>query len=215
MKTLRVSEIFLSIQGESTHSGRLCVFIRLAGCNLSCAYCDTEYAAKAEGDPMSVAEAVAAAEKFGVKLMEVTGGEPLLQPATPDLITALADRGFEVLVETNGTIDLRGFDRRAKYIVDIKTPGSGGGGSFFDGNYEAITHVDEIKFVITSRDDFDWALNLVRERGLADKAPVLFSPAEGRVTLQTLAGWMIESKAPARLNIQAHKIIWGPDTRGV
>lgn len=212
---LRVSEIFLSIQGESTHAGRLCVFVRLAGCNLSCVYCDSEYAAKSEGVEMGLPDVLAKVESFGVKLVEVTGGEPLVQPACWDLITALADGGFEVLVETNGTVDIGLFDRRARYIVDIKTPGSGSGGSFLADNYGKLKSSDEVKFVITSRMDFDWAVDVVRERGLAQKLTVLFSPADSLVTLKELAGWMIESKTPVRMNMQLHKIIWGQETRGV
>lgn len=213
--SLRVSEIFLSIQGESTHAGRLCVFVRLAGCNLSCVYCDTEYAAKGAGSELSVSEILARALSFGVKLVEVTGGEPLVQPASAQLITALADAGFEVLVETNGTVDLSGFDRRAKFIVDIKTPGSGQGGSFLVDNYERLKSSDEVKLVITSRADFNWAVDVVRERGLAERLAVMFSPADGFVTLKELAGWMIEDKTPVRMNVQLHKIIWNPETRGV
>lgn len=213
--TLNVSEIFLSIQGESTHAGRLCVFIRLAGCNLSCVYCDTQYAAKGAGSELSVPEILARALSFGVKLVEVTGGEPLLQPSCGELITALADAGLEVLVETNGTVDIGLFDRRAKYIVDIKTPGSGQGGSFIAANYERFKRSDEVKLVITSRMDFDWAVDLVRERGLTERLTVMFSPAEGFVTLKELAGWMIESKSPVRMNVQLHKMIWGQETRGV
>jgi 7-carboxy-7-deazaguanine synthase len=212
---LRVSEIFLSLQGESTHAGRLCVFVRLAGCNLSCVYCDTQYAAKGAGLEMGVPEVLAKALSFGVKLVEVTGGEPLVQPACAQLITELADRGLEVLVETNGTADLGLFDRRAKYIVDIKTPGSGQGGSFLASNYEKLKSSDEVKLVITSRMDFDWAVDFIRERGLAKKLAVLFSPADGFVTLKELAGWMIEAKTPARMNVQLHKTIWGQEARGV
>lgn len=212
---LRVSEIFLSIQGESTHAGRLCVFVRLAGCNLSCVYCDTEYAAKGAGSELSVSQILANVERFGVNLVEVTGGEPLSQPGSAKLLTALADNGFEALVETNGTVDIGLFDRRAKYIVDIKTPGSGQGGSFLVANYEKLKSSDEVKFVITSRADFDWAVAIVHERGLPEKLTVLFSPADGFVTLKELAGWMIEAKTPARMNVQMHKIIWGQEARGV
>jgi 7-carboxy-7-deazaguanine synthase len=215
MTALRVSEIFLSIQGESTHAGRLCVFVRLAGCNLSCVYCDSQYAAKGAGLEMSLPEVLAKVESFGVKLAEITGGEPLVQPACGELITALADDGFEILLETNGTVDLGLFDRRVRYIVDIKTPGSGEGGSFLAGNYEKLKSSDEVKFVITSRVDFDWAVDVIRERGLANKLAVLFSPVEGFVSLKELAGWMIEAKTPARMNIQLHKMIWGQEARGV
>lgn len=212
---LRVSEIFLSIQGESTHAGRLCVFVRLAGCNLSCVYCDTEYAAKGAGLDLGVPQVLSKVDSFGVNLVEVTGGEPLSQPASGNLITTLADNGFEVLVETNGTVDIGLFDRRAKYIVDIKTPGSGQGGSFLVANYEKLKSSDEAKFVITSRMDFDWAVGVAREQRLAEKLTVLFSPAEGFVTLKELAGWMIEDKTPARMNVQLHKVIWGHGAKGV
>lgn len=215
MTALRVSEIFLSVQGESTHVGRLCVFVRLAGCNLSCVYCDTQYAAKGEGLAMGLPDVLAKVESFGVKLVEITGGEPLIQPACGDLITALADDGFEVLVETNGTVDIGLFDHRAKYIVDIKTPGSGQGGSFLVDNYEKLKCADEVKFVITSMADFNWAVDVVRERGLANRLTILFSPADGLVGLKELAGWMIEDKTPARMNVQLHKMIWGREARGV
>jgi 7-carboxy-7-deazaguanine synthase len=164
---------------------------------------------------MGLPEVLAKVESFGVKLVEITGGEPLVQPACGDLITALADEGFEILLETNGTVDLGLFDRRARYIVDIKTPASGSGGSFLAANYEKLKSSDEVKFVITSRMDFDWAVDVVRERGLAKKLAVLFSPADGLVTLKELAGWMIEGKTPARMNIQLHKMIWGQEARGV
>jgi len=215
MSELFVHEIFRSIQGESTHAGRVCVFVRLAGCNLDCVYCDTVEAARGKGKAMSVAEVARQVGGAGSGLVEVTGGEPLIQPDTGALLTALLDGGREVLVETNGTVDLAAFDRRAKYIVDIKTPGSGAGGSFLDSNYSRLRQTDELKFVITSREDFDWAEALVAERKLAERVTTLFSPARGMVAPKKLAAWLLRSGLDARLNLQLHTYIWGPDAKGV
>ncbi|MBI4666848.1 MAG: radical SAM protein [Nitrospinae bacterium] len=215
MSVIRVSEIFLSIQGESTHAGRPCVFIRLAGCNLDCAYCDTGYAAKSAGEPMEVSAALDKALALRAPLVEVTGGEPLIQPGAAELIKALLDAGLETLVETNGTVDLSRFDRRAKYIVDIKTPGSGSAGSFHEANYGMLRPGDEVKFVVSSREDFQWAAALCRERGIPDKAIVLFSPVWGKTDFAELADWLLASGLNARMNLQLHKIIWGGEAKGV
>jgi len=215
MSSLSVSEIFASIQGESTQLGRPCVFIRLAGCNLDCVYCDTVYAAKSKGEPMDIDDIVAKAESYGIKLVEITGGEPLIQPGCAELVKLLHERGFEVMIETNGTIDIGPVNEMARCVVDIKTPGSGCGGSFNEINFARLKVTDEIKFVITSRDDFDWAVDICTKRGLCEKAPVLFSAAWGNVTMEDVARWLMESRLNARLNPQLHKIIWGKDARGV
>lgn len=212
---LDLSELFLSIQGEGSRAGLPCAFVRLAGCNLDCIYCDAKYAAKEMGKRTPMAEIIAALREYGVGLVQLTGGEPLIQEGTVDLIKTLADEGFEVVVETNGTADLARFDRRANYIVDIKTPGSGAGGSFLKKNYGQLKKGDEVKFVVTSRADFDWAVGLVRERDIDLCASVLFSPAWGMADPRDLVRWLLESGLNARLSLQTHKYIWGPDAKGV
>jgi len=215
MGAVRLSEIFLSIQGESTFAGLPCAFIRLAGCNLDCVYCDTAYAAQSSGEPAEVEDILSHVKGFGVKLVEVTGGEPLAQNTAGELIARLVESGFETLVETNGTVDIGSFDNRATYIVDIKTPGSGAAASFLELNFNHVKRSDQVKFVITSREDFDWAVDMVRTRGLEERCALLFSPASGMVAPKILAGWLLESGVRARLNLQLHKYIWGPGTRGV
>jgi len=215
MTSLNVFEIYPSIQGESTHAGRKCVFIRLAGCNLECAYCDSAEAAKGQGAPMDVPAILGQVRAHGIGLVELTGGEPLIQSGAASLIEALCDGGFQTLVETNGTVDIGRLDRRAMYIVDIKTPGAGAGVGFNENNFAALGRKDEVKFVVTSREDFLWAEALATERGLASKCAVIFSPAQGRVALAELAGWLLESGLDARLGLQIHKVIWGPDATGV
>ena len=215
MSYLNVFEIYPSIQGESTRAGRKCVFIRLAGCNLDCAYCDSSEAAKGNGQRMETDAIMEKIKAFGINLVEVTGGEPLAQEAAKDLLDHLAGAGYETLVETNGSVNIAGFTRKASYIVDVKTPGSGAGGSFDERNLEALMPGDELKFVVTSREDFDWAEGFVRAHGLEGAAPILYSPAEGMVSPKALAGWMMEARTPARLNLQLHKIIWGPGAKGV
>ncbi len=212
---VELAECFLSIQGEGSFAGLPCVFIRLAGCNLDCSYCDSVYAAKSEGERKDINDLVSRVESFNVNLVEVTGGEPLIQPGAGELLALLCDRGCEVIVETNGSVDLKPFDSRAKYIVDIKTPGSGAGGSFLESNFEFLRPADEVKFIITSREDFDWAVALARDRGLPDRHTVLFSPAWGLVEPKLLAQWILESGVKARLNLQLHKFIWGSETPGV
>ncbi|MBI5815094.1 MAG: radical SAM protein [Nitrospinae bacterium] len=215
MNSLNVSEIFVSIQGESSQIGRPCVFVRLAGCNIRCAYCDSEYAARGKGEPMTMGQIVEQVKAFGVDLVEVTGGEPLIQPGCVALVKKLAAEGFEVMVETNGTVDIGEVNTVASCVVDIKTPGSKSEGTFNEVNFKRLTTADEVKFVVTSRDDFNWAVAICRERRLCNQTAVLFSAAWGMVEMEDLAMWLIESKLAARLNPQLHKIIWGKDRRGV
>lgn len=215
MFAIDLAELFVSIQGESTQAGRPCVFIRLAGCNLECVYCDAVYAAKGKGESAPIGEVVEKALAFGIGFVEVTGGEPLVQPGCGELVTGLLDEGLETMVETNGSVDLSRFDRRARYVVDIKTPGSGAGGSFLVSNFDLLRSVDEVKFVVTSQEDFEWAASLCRERKLTERMPVLFSPAWGMVEPSELARWIIDSRLDVRLNLQIHKFIWGPDAKGV
>lgn len=213
--SVALAELYASIQGEGSRVGRPCVFVRLSGCNLKCVYCDSEHAARGEGVLTGVGDIVSRVRGYGVRLVQVTGGEPLIRPGAGELVTSLLDEGLEVVVETNGTVDIGLFDRRASYVVDIKTPGSGAGGSFLEANFERLTARDEVKFVVVSRADFDWATSVVRERRLSGRLPVLFSAAWGMVPLKDMALWIIESGLDVRLNPQLHKIIWGPDARGV
>ncbi|MDH5476860.1 MAG: radical SAM protein [Nitrospinota bacterium] len=215
MNSLYVFEIYPSIQGESTHAGRKCVFIRLAGCNLACSYCDSTEAATGQGVEMTLDAVMGKVGGYDIGLVEVTGGEPLIQPGAGALLERLCDAGFETLVETNGTVDITRFDRRAKFIMDIKTPGSGAEGRFLERNLEALATHDEVKFVITGRGDFEWAANQVARWNLSKEVVALFSPVHGKVAPKELAQWLLESGIEGRLNLQLHKIIWGADATGV
>jgi 7-carboxy-7-deazaguanine synthase len=210
---LRVTEIFHSIQGESSHAGRPCAFVRLTGCNLRCRWCDSEYTF-AGGKRMSIEEIVGRVKGYGCNLVEVTGGEPLAQSDSLDLIKQLCDEGLEVLIETSGSIDITPVDRRAKIILDIKCPGSGESEKNLWSNLEQLKEVDEIKFVIADRADYEWARGVIDERGLS-RWTVLLSPVWGEMDLKSLAEWMLADRLPARLQTQLHKHIWGAEARGV
>ena len=211
---LRVVELFTSIQGESTQAGRKCFFIRLEKCNLSCVYCDTRYA-NSGGREMSVADLVAAAGASGVGLVEITGGEPLLQQETPALCQALLDAGFEVMVETNGSYSSASVPEQVRRIIDCKLPDSGMNSYMLESNYALLTPRDEVKFVGSSRRDFDHAVEVCRKFRLAEKtASLLVSPVWGKMAFDELAAWVVECDQPLRLQLQMHKFIWG-DKRGV
>lgn len=211
---LRVVELFTSIQGESTQAGRKCFFIRLEKCNLSCVYCDTRYA-NSGGREMSVADLVAAAGASGVGLVEITGGEPLLQQETPALCQALLDAGFEVMVETNGSYSIASVPEQVRRIIDCKLPDSGMNSYMLESNYALLTPRDEVKFVVSSRRDFDHAVEVCRKFRLAEKtASLLVSPVWGKMAFDELAAWVVECDQPLRLQLQMHKFIWG-DKRGV
>lgn len=212
-KSLLVCELFKSIQGESTFAGCVCGFIRLSGCNLSCSYCDTAYAASG-GTLRTIDELVAAATAFDCSIIEITGGEPLMQSSTPDLAAALIKKGKTVLVETNGSFDIGVLPDACVKIVDVKCPSSGEAGSFLVRNLAHLSPHDEIKFVIGSREDFDWAVSFVREHALEHQFTLLFSPLAQAQNPAGLAAWILESGLPLRLQLQLHKIIWG-DKRGV
>jgi len=211
---LRIHEIFHSIQGESTFAGRPCVFVRLTGCQMRCVWCDTEYAFFA-GSWMDLDQILAEVERFGCPLVEVTGGEPLLQPAVHELMRRLADSGHEVLLETGGGFDIAGVDPRVRRIVDVKCPGSGESANNFWPNLEVLGPTDELKFVLADRADYEWALGVIAEHGLAGRCPIHFSPVWGRLEPAELAAWMLADGAPARLGLQLHKLLWGPEARGV
>lgn len=210
---LYVTEIFRSIQGESTHAGRPCTFVRLSGCNLRCLWCDTAYSWE-PGAPMSVEDVLAEVDRQGCPLVEITGGEPLAQAETPELARRLVEAGYEVLVETNGSLPIDALDRRVSAIVDVKCPSSGMAGQMDRGNFERLRAKDELKFVIADRQDFDYAAGVVR-RILPQTRPILFSPVLSMLEPAELAAWILEERLPVRLGLQLHKFIWDPDKRGV
>ena len=212
---LRVVEIFPSLQGESTWVGVPCTFIRLAGCNLNCSWCDTEYARDADaGEAMSVEEVLAKVREIDLELVEITGGEPLLQEAVYPLMDALVDDDCTVLLETNGTVDLSRVPDDVIRIMDIKCPSSGCDSTAARANLNILGEHDEVKFVIADRGDYEWARDLVRsERRLEHVRATSFSPVSGRLEASELAGWILEDRLPVRLGLQLHKIIWGADTR--
>lgn len=214
MTELVVNEIFHSIQGESSHMGRPCVFIRLTYCNLRCVYCDTEYAFH-EGRTMTLTEILAAIEPYQCKLVEVTGGEPLVQEGTCELLRSLCDSGYETLLETGGSIDISRVDARVKRIVDFKCPGSGMATKNLWTNVHYLTPVDEVKFVVGSKEDFEWSLGMIDRHQIDKRCVVLMSPVFGVVTPLELAEWILESRQNVRFQPQIHKYIWEPATRGV
>jgi 7-carboxy-7-deazaguanine synthase len=212
--SLLIHEIYRSLQGESTFAGLPCVFIRLTACNLRCVYCDTHHAF-AEGRSLDLDAVVVQALELGDELVEITGGEPLLQQEVYPLMTRLADAGKTVLLETSGSIDTGEVDPRVRIILDIKTPGSGEVDANVWSNLDRLKPIDEVKVVLCSRTDFDWAVEIVRSRGLTERCPVLFSAAFGQVDPAELADWILASRLPVRLQLQQHKILWGPTARGV
>ncbi|HHJ13212.1 MAG TPA: 7-carboxy-7-deazaguanine synthase QueE [Gammaproteobacteria bacterium] len=209
---LRVSEIFLSLQGESTRMGLPTVFVRLTGCPLRCCYCDTEYAFRG-GESMALGEVLARVADYGVRQVTVTGGEPLAQAGCPGLLTGLCDAGFEVSLETSGALDTHPVDPRVRLVLDIKTPGSGEVDRNLYANLARLRPQDQAKFVICDRADYDWSLACVHEYGLIGRCEVLFSPAAGRQDARELAEWILHDRAPVRFQLQLHKILWG-DERG-
>lgn len=211
---MRVSEIFMSIQGESTLAGLPCAFVRLTGCNLRCAYCDTKYAYEG-GDEMGISEIVQRVGAFGARLVEVTGGEPLMQAGTPELIRTLISAGLSTMIETNGSLDISAIHHETRIIMDIKTPSSGMHERMLMDNIRRLKTTDEVKLVISDRVDYEWARALVRDRGLEDRCTVLLSTAFGVMEPRELVGWMLEDGIRARLNLQLHKYIFGPEQRGV
>ena len=212
---LKLSEIFLSIQGESTYAGLPCIFIRLAGCNLRCKYCDTTYSYETKFEKYSEDILKEIQQYKPIKLVEITGGEPLIQSEIYDLLTILYDNEYEILLETNGTINLEKIPDYVTKIVDVKCPGSGFEDSFLTENFKHISlQKDEIKFVISDRQDYDWATNFIKKYDL-QKYIILFSPVLEKLEPQKLAKWITEDKLPVRMQLQLHKLIWGKEKRGV
>ena len=212
---LTVNEIFHSIQGESTHVGRPCVFVRLTACDLRCSWCDTPYAFH-EGQKMSVDEVLSQVRAFGCEVVEVTGGEPLLQPDVYPLMQGLLDDGRTVLLETGGHRSVERVPAAVIRIIDVKCPGSGESGKNHWPNLDHLRPADEVKFVIKDRLDYDYARDVVARYGLIGRcAAVLFSPVHGELDPRQLAEWILADRLPVRLQLQAHKYIWGAQTRGV
>ncbi len=209
-----IHEIYRSLQGESTFAGLPCVFIRLTACHLRCGYCDTPHAFH-QGETLDLDEVVGRAIQLGDPLVEITGGEPLLQSEVYPLMTRLADAGKTVLLETSGAIHTGRVDPRVRIILDVKTPGSGEVEANVWNNLGRLQSSDEVKFVLCDRADFDWAVGVVREHRLIDRCPVLFSASFGQVNPTELAAWILESRLSIRLQLQQHKILWDPKARGV
>ena len=213
--SLMINEIFYSIQGESTRAGHRCVFVRLTGCNLRCRWCDTQYAFH-QGERISIAEVVNRALSYQCDLVEITGGEPLLQNAVHALIRALLDANKTVMIETSGAADISCLDPRVIRIMDLKCPASGEAHRNLWSNLTHLTPRDELKFVVASRADYEWARQTIVERDLTKSVgAVLMSCAFGQLDSCLLAKWILDDNLPVRLQLQLHKHIWGPDARGV
>lgn len=211
---LKINEIFYSIQGESTYAGRRCVFIRLTYCNLRCTYCDTEYAFN-EGADKSIETIIDEIEKYDCNLVEVTGGEPLMQKESLELMKKLCDLNFTVMLETGGSLPIKNVDERVKIIMDLKTPSSGMMKKNFYENINVIKKDDEIKFVIGSREDYEWSKEIIQKHQLIDKCPVLFFTIFDKLEPVALSEWILEDKLNVIFQLQMHKYIWEPDKRGV
>lgn len=206
--TLKVFEIFHSLQGESSRIGLPTVFVRLTGCPMRCVYCDTEYAFSG-GSNMPLDQIVEKVAEFGARYVTVTGGEPLAQKKCLDLLTMLCDAGYEVSLETGGAIETDGVDSRVAVILDVKTPGSGEMENNRWANLQRLKPKDEVKFVLCDRTDYEWAKQVLIEHGITDQCSVLFSPVYNQVNPTDLAEWILQDKLPVRMQVQLHKILWG------
>ncbi|PZR12265.1 MAG: 7-carboxy-7-deazaguanine synthase QueE [Archangium gephyra] len=213
--SVMVKEIYLSLQGESTHQGLLCAFVRLTGCHLRCTYCDSEFAFRG-GTRMKNRDVVKEIVALNTPMVEVTGGEPLLQPGVYPLMEQLLDAGLTVLLETSGAIDVREVPDAVHAIVDMKTPSSGEVDRNDYKNFTSMDARDELKFVIGSREDFEWSVKLIREHQLTKKPfGMLFSSVFEKLHPQQLAQWIIDERLPVRFQLQQHKYVWEPNARGV
>jgi 7-carboxy-7-deazaguanine synthase len=211
---LKVNEIYYSIQGESTFAGKPCVFIRLTYCNLRCSYCDTEYAFY-EGEDKSIEEVVDEVKKYNCKLVEVTGGEPLVQKEAIHLMKKLCDDGYEVLLETGGSLPIDSVDKRVRVILDLKCPSSNMKGKNLYENLDHLKPIDEVKFVIGAREDYEWAKEIINKYKINEKCEILFSVVFDKLEPLTLTTWILEDKLNVRFQLQMHKFIWKPEERGV
>ena len=211
---LKVNEIYYSIQGESSKSGLPCVFVRLTYCNLRCTYCDTEYAFY-EGEDKSIAEIINEVKKYNCKLIEVTGGEPLVQKECLELMKKLCDEGFDVMLETGGSLTIKDVDNRVLIIMDLKCPSSKMEKKNLYENIDYLKPKDELKFVIGNREDYDWSKKIITEYDLKNKSKILFSVVFGELEPVSLVNWIIEDKLDVRYQLQMHKYIWHPEEKGV
>ena len=211
---LKVNEIYFSIQGESTKAGLPCVFIRLTYCNLRCTYCDTEYAFY-EGKEHSIVEILEEIKRYNCRLVEVTGGEPLFQKECYNLLKELTKEGFEVLLETGGSLSIKEVDNKVRIIMDLKCPSSGMVKKNLYDNIDYLKSFDEIKFVIGSREDYEWTKEIMNKYNLEKKCEILFSVVFGELEPLTLVNWILEDKLNIRFQLQMHKFIWDPAAKGV
>lgn len=207
---LRVTEIFFSLQGESSFAGLPCAMVRLTGCNLRCVWCDTDYSFDG-GQMMGVEDVFAKVAEYPTRLVEITGGEPLLQKAAPLLARRLLEAGYTVLCETSGERDIDLMPGGVRRIMDVKAPASGECARNDWANLDKLRQGDEVKFVLQDRADFDWAVDVVRRHRLEDRVPILFSPVHGKMDPRLLAEWILEGGVLARLNLQLHKLLWGTE----
>jgi 7-carboxy-7-deazaguanine synthase len=212
--SLKINEIFYSIQGESSLMGRPCVFVRLTYCNLRCTYCDTEYAFY-EGKEIPLDEIIAEVEKYNCKLVEITGGEPLIQENVNHLMRMLSDKDYLVMIETSGAYPIQTIDKRVKIIMDLKTPSSGMAEKNLYDNIQSLKRIDEVKFVIGSKEDYEWSKEKILEYDLLNKVTVLMGPVFEKMHNIELASWILEDRLNVRFQLQMHKYIWDPLARGV
>lgn len=212
---IKVNEIYYSIQGESTFAGLPCVFVRLTYCNLRCSYCDTEYAFY-DGKDLSISKIIDEVKKYNCKLVEITGGEPLVQmDECLLLMKQLCDEGFEVLLETGGSLTIKNIDERVRIIMDLKCPSSGMEKKNLYDNINHLKSTDELKFVIGSREDYGWTVDVIKKYQLENKCKILFSVVFGKLEPLQLVNWVLEDKLNIRFQLQMHKFIWHPETKGV
>lgn len=211
---LKVNEIYHSIQGESSKSGLPCVFVRLTYCNLRCIYCDTEYAFY-EGEDKSIEEILNEVKQYNCKLVEVTGGEPLVQKESMDLMKRLCDEGFDVMLETGGSLTIKDVDERVMVVMDLKCPSSKMEKKNLYENIHFLKPTDELKFVIGNKEDYDWSKEIISRYDLQDKCEILFSVVFDELEPLSLVNWIIEDKLDVRYQLQMHKYIWHPETKGV
>ena len=211
---IKINEIYLSIQGESTHTGLPCIFIRLTGCNLRCSWCDTAYAFH-EGKNMSIDEILQKVENFGIHLVEITGGEPLMQDNVYTLMKRLIEKGYKVMLETGGSISLERVPKDVIKIMDLKCPGSGEQEKNNLDNLKLLAPHDEVKFVILDKKDYEWSRDIIKKYKINETAHVLLSPVFDKLELKEMVKWILEDRLPVRLQTQLHKIIWDKNSIGV